>query len=95
VSDSLGRPWRFGIMDLAIGVAGFARSRTCVARSTPTAADERDDRAVADEIASAAELVLGKTAHRPAALVRGAAPPAGTGSVVGDVLMAPEFDLFR
>ena len=40
-------------------------------------------------------LVLGKTARRPAAVVRGAAPPAGTGSVVGDVLMPPEIDLFR
>jgi coenzyme F420-0:L-glutamate ligase/coenzyme F420-1:gamma-L-glutamate ligase len=96
VSDSLGRPWRFGIMDLAIGVAGFRPLEdlrgTLDADGRPMSATIR---AVADEIASAAELVLGKTAHRPAALVRGAAPPAGTGSVVGDVLMPPELDLFR
>lgn len=96
VSDSLGRPWRFGITDLAIGVAGFRPLEDL--RGTPDA-DGRimaaTVRAVADEIASAAELVLGKAARRPAALVRGAAPPPGEGSVRGDVLMPPELDLFR
>jgi coenzyme F420-0:L-glutamate ligase/coenzyme F420-1:gamma-L-glutamate ligase len=96
VSDSLGRPWRFGITDLAIGVAGFRPLEDL--RGTPDA-DGRimaaTIRAVADEIASAAELVLGKSAGRPAALVRGAAPPAGEGSVRVDVLMPAELDLFR
>ena len=96
VSDSLGRPWRFGITDLAIGVAGFRPLEDL--RGTPDA-DGRTMaatvRAVADEIASAAELVLGKAARRPAALVRGAAPPPGEGSVRADVLMPPEVDLFR
>jgi coenzyme F420-0:L-glutamate ligase/coenzyme F420-1:gamma-L-glutamate ligase len=50
-------------------------------------------RAVADEIASAAELALGKIANRPAALVRGAAPPSGEGSI-RELLMPAEFDLF-
>ncbi|HEX7400193.1 MAG TPA: coenzyme F420-0:L-glutamate ligase, partial [Candidatus Limnocylindrales bacterium] len=72
VSDSLGRPWRFGIMDLAIGVAGFRPLEdlrgTVDADGRPMSATIR---AVADEIASAAELVLGKTARRPVALVRG------------------------
>ena len=58
------------------------RSRTCGARPTPTGAlMAATVRAVADEIASAAELVLGKAARRPAALVRGASPPPGDGSV--------------
>jgi coenzyme F420-0:L-glutamate ligase/coenzyme F420-1:gamma-L-glutamate ligase len=96
VSDSLGRPWRFGITDLAIGVAGFRPLEDL--RGSPDA-DGRimaaTVRAVADEIASAAELVLGKSARRPAALVRGASPPPGDGSVRGDVLMPPEVDLFR
>jgi coenzyme F420-0:L-glutamate ligase/coenzyme F420-1:gamma-L-glutamate ligase len=96
VSDSLGRPWRFGIMDLAIGVAGFLPLEdlrgTADADGRPMSATIR---AVADEIASAAELVLGKTARRPVALVRGAAPPPGDGSVAADVLMPPDFDLFR
>jgi coenzyme F420-0:L-glutamate ligase/coenzyme F420-1:gamma-L-glutamate ligase len=96
VSDSLGRPWRFGITDLAIGVAGFRPLEDL--RGTPDAdgrAMAATVRAVADEIASAAELVLGKAARRPAALVRGAAPPPGAGSVRADVLMPPETDLFR
>jgi coenzyme F420-0:L-glutamate ligase/coenzyme F420-1:gamma-L-glutamate ligase len=96
VSDSLGRPWRFGIMDLAIGVAGFRPLEdlrgTVDADGRPMSATIR---AVADEIASTAELVLGKTARRPVALVRGASPPAGAGSVITDVLMPPEIDLFR
>jgi coenzyme F420-0:L-glutamate ligase/coenzyme F420-1:gamma-L-glutamate ligase len=96
VSDSLGRPWRFGITDLAIGVAGFRPLEDL--RGTPDA-DGRimaaTVRAVADEIASAAELVLGKSARRPAALVRGASPPPGDGSIRADVLMPTEVDLFR
>jgi coenzyme F420-0:L-glutamate ligase/coenzyme F420-1:gamma-L-glutamate ligase len=96
ISDSLGRPWRFGITDLAIGVAGFRPLEDL--RGTPDA-DGRPMaatiRAVADEIASAAELVLGKAARRPAALVRGASPPPGDGTIRADVLMPPEIDLFR
>ncbi len=96
VSDSLGRPWRFGITDLAIGVAGFRPLEdlrgTADADGRPMAATIR---AVADEIASAAELVLGKAARRPVALVRGASPPPGDGSVRHDVLMPAEADLFR
>ena len=96
VSDSLGRPWRFGITDVAIGVAGFRPLEDL--RGTPDA-DGRTMaatvRAVADEIASAAELILGKAARRPVALVRGASPPPGDGSIRADVLMPPEVDLFR
>jgi coenzyme F420-0:L-glutamate ligase/coenzyme F420-1:gamma-L-glutamate ligase len=96
ISDSLGRPWRFGITDLALGVAGFRPLEDL--RGTRDA-DGRvmaaTVRAVADEIASAAELVLGKAARRPVALVRGASPPPGDGSIRDDVLMPPETDLFR
>jgi F420-0:gamma-glutamyl ligase len=51
-------------------------------------------RAVADEIASAAELAFGKTTARPAALVRGANPPRAE-ATMRDGLMPAEFDLFR
>ena len=51
-------------------------------------------RAVADELASAAELALGKTAGRPLALVRGAAFQRGEGRVA-DTLIPPDWDLFR
>jgi coenzyme F420-0:L-glutamate ligase/coenzyme F420-1:gamma-L-glutamate ligase len=96
VSDSFGRPWRWGIVDVALGVAGFGplddqRGRPDhggrIMRTTVIA--------VADEIASAAELASGKTSRRPVVLVRGATLPAGSGSVVQDVVMGLEADLFR
>lgn len=95
VSDSFGRPWRFGIVDVAIGVSGLLPLDDM--RGTPDA-DGRvmksTVRAVADEIASAAELVLGKTASRPIALVRGASFRRGDGRIA-DVIMPPDMDLFR
>jgi coenzyme F420-0:L-glutamate ligase/coenzyme F420-1:gamma-L-glutamate ligase len=95
VSDSFGRPWRWGITDVAIGVSGMLPIDDL--RGTPDA-DGRimrsTIRATADEIATAAELALGKTARRPAAVVRGANPTRGEGRIA-DVLMPREFDLFR
>jgi coenzyme F420-0:L-glutamate ligase/coenzyme F420-1:gamma-L-glutamate ligase len=95
VSDSFGRPWRFGIVDVAIGVSGLLPLDDL--RGTPDA-DGRvmksTVRAVADEIASAAELVLGKTAGRPLALVRGATFRRGDGRI-RDLIMPAEMDLFR
>jgi coenzyme F420-0:L-glutamate ligase/coenzyme F420-1:gamma-L-glutamate ligase len=94
VSDSFGRPWRWGITDVAIGVSGLVPIEDL--RGTPDA-DGRvmksTIRASADEIASAAELALGKAAGRPVAIVRGAQPLLGEGSI-RDALMPPEFDLF-
>ena len=95
VSDSFGRPWRWGIVDVAIGVSGLEPLEDL--RGTPDH-DGREMkstvRAVADELASAAELALGKSAGRPVALVRGAAFRRGEGSI-RDVLMPERFDLFR
>jgi coenzyme F420-0:L-glutamate ligase/coenzyme F420-1:gamma-L-glutamate ligase len=95
VSDSFGRPWRWGIVDVAIGVSGLLPLEDL--RGSPDA-DGRvmrsTVRAVADEIASAAELAFGKTARRPVAIVRGARPLRGEGSI-RDVLMTAETDLFR
>jgi coenzyme F420-0:L-glutamate ligase/coenzyme F420-1:gamma-L-glutamate ligase len=94
VSDSFGRPWRWGITDVAIGVSGLVPIEDL--RGTPDA-DGRvmksTIRASADEIASAAELALGKVAGRPVALVRGARPLLGEGSI-RDAIMPREFDLF-
>jgi coenzyme F420-0:L-glutamate ligase/coenzyme F420-1:gamma-L-glutamate ligase len=94
ISDSFGRPWRWGITDVAIGVSGMLPLDDL--RGTPDA-DGRimhsTVRAAADEIATAAELALGKTARRPAAIVRGAHPTRGEGRIA-DVLMPREFDLF-
>ena len=95
VSDSFGRPWRWGIVDVAIGISGLLPLEDL--RGHPDA-DGRPMRvtvrAVADEIASAAELALGKATRRPAALVRGAEPPLGEGRIA-DLLMDAASDLFR
>ena len=95
ISDSFGRPWRFGIVDVAIGVSGLLPLDDL--RGTPDA-DGRvmksTVRAVADEIASAAELALGKTARRPVALVRGASFRRGEGRIK-DLVIPAEMDLFR
>jgi coenzyme F420-0:L-glutamate ligase / coenzyme F420-1:gamma-L-glutamate ligase len=97
ISDSFGRPWRNGIINVAIGVAGI-----------PALADYRGQTdaagyslhvtvlAVADEIAAAAELIMNKLDARPVAIVRGyqfpvAAEP-GTGR---DLVMDSSRDLFR
>ena len=95
ISDSFGRPWRWGIVDVAIGVSGMIPLDDM--RGSPDA-DGRimhsTVRATADEIATAAELALGKTARRPAAIVRGANPTRGEGRIA-DALMPREFDLFQ
>jgi len=95
VSDSFGRPWRLGIVDVAIGVSGLAPIDDL--RGAPDA-DGRvmrtTVRAVADELASAAELALGKTAGRPVALVRGAAFTRAE-AAIRDAILPAELDLFR
>jgi coenzyme F420-0:L-glutamate ligase/coenzyme F420-1:gamma-L-glutamate ligase len=95
VADTFGRAWRLGIENVALGVAGI-----------PALVDYRgqlddwDKRlratvvAVADELAAAAGLVMGKTRRVPAVVVRGFTleEPAGSGR---DLLRPPEEDLFR
>ena len=95
VSDSFGRPWRYGIVDVAIGVSGLHPLDDMRGRRDADGRVMRSTvRAVADELASAAELVLGKTAGRPIALVRGAEIPRGDGRI-DEALMPAEMDLFR
>ena len=94
VSDSFGRAWRDGTTDVAIGVAGFAplldlRGQTD-ARGRVL---EGTVIAVADELAGAAELVLGKARNVPAALIRGVELPPGDGTA-RDLVMPPARDLF-
>jgi coenzyme F420-0:L-glutamate ligase/coenzyme F420-1:gamma-L-glutamate ligase len=96
ISDSFGRPWRFGIVDVALGVAGLAPLDDL--RGQPDA----DGRimhstivALADEIASAAELAASKTSRQPLVLVRGAPGVGREGTVRGDVVMPAEMDLFQ
>jgi coenzyme F420-0:L-glutamate ligase / coenzyme F420-1:gamma-L-glutamate ligase len=96
VSDSFGRPWRFGIVDVALGVAGFAPLDDQRGRPDTEGRTMRSTIvAVADQVASAAELASGKTSRRPVVLVRGVELPAGEGGVRRDVVMPAEMDLFR
>jgi coenzyme F420-0:L-glutamate ligase/coenzyme F420-1:gamma-L-glutamate ligase len=95
VSDSFGRAWRQGTTDVALGVAGFAPLRDL--RGTNDASGrplQSTQIAVADEIAGAAELVMGKASGVPAAIVRGIDLPAGDGAGA-DLVMPRERDLFR
>ena len=97
VSDSFGRPWRNGIVNVAIGVSGMAplvdyRGETDSAGYELSASIL----AVADEVAAAAELVMHKLAGRPVAIVRGYQTPLPAEPGSGrDLIMAPERDLFR
>jgi coenzyme F420-0:L-glutamate ligase/coenzyme F420-1:gamma-L-glutamate ligase len=95
VSDSFGRAWRQGTTDVALGVAGFAAMRDLRGRRDAGGRELQSTQiAVADEIAGAAELVMGKTAAIPAAIVRGVRLPEGDGRGA-DLVMPRERDLFR
>jgi coenzyme F420-0:L-glutamate ligase/coenzyme F420-1:gamma-L-glutamate ligase len=94
VSDSFGRPWRQGTTDVAIGVSGV--SPLLDLRATDDAGGrplESTIIAVADELAGAAELVMGKAEGVPAAIVRGYRAGPGDGSA-RELVMPPERDLF-
>jgi coenzyme F420-0:L-glutamate ligase/coenzyme F420-1:gamma-L-glutamate ligase len=94
VSDSFGRPWRRGATDVALGVSGLTPLLDLKGRRDSAGYElHATEIAVADEIAGAAELVMGKTEGVPAAIVRGVAAT-GDGRGV-DLLMPRERDLFR
>lgn len=94
ISDSFGRPWREGQVNVAIGAAGVVAIRDYRGRKDPAGYElQGTELAVVDELASAAELVMGKLDRVPVALIRGA-------SVEGDdrvqaLLRDPTTDLFR
>lgn len=97
VSDTFGRTWRRGVTDVAIGCAGVAAVLDL--KGTPDAGGrelQATEICIADELASAAELVMGKDRGVPVAIVRGV--PAGwlrDGSVRVEVIRPPAEDLFR
>ncbi len=94
VSDSFGRAWRRGTTDVALGVAGIVPLLDLKGTRDSVGYElHATEIAVADEIAGAAELVMGKTDGIPAAIVRGLAV-AGDGSGA-DLVMPRERDLFR
>ena len=97
VSDTFGRPWRRGVTDVAIGSAGLAA--VVDLRGTADALGREmqvTEVAIVDEIASAAELVMGKASNVPVAVVRGLDPSwFRTGSVHDEIVRHPSEDLFR
>jgi coenzyme F420-0:L-glutamate ligase / coenzyme F420-1:gamma-L-glutamate ligase len=95
VSDSFGRPWREGLTEVAIGVAGMRPLIDYRGRRDPHGYPlHATVDAVADELACAAGLVCGKLAGTPACIIRGFAYRRGNGS--GRELMRPaKYDLFR
>jgi coenzyme F420-0:L-glutamate ligase/coenzyme F420-1:gamma-L-glutamate ligase len=97
VSDTFGRPWRRGVTDVAIGCAGVAA--VIDLRGTPDATGRElvaTEVCVADELASAAELVMGKDRSVPVAIVRGVpAEWLRPGSVTGEIVRTSGEDLFR
>ncbi len=97
VSDTFGRPWRRGVTDVAIGCAGIGAILDL--RGTPDALGREmqvTEVAIVDELAAAAELVMGKSHGVPVAVVRGVdATWLRTGSVHDEVIRPPSEDLFR
>jgi len=96
IADTFGRPWREGLTNIAIGVAGMAPLKSYLGERDPAGRPlQATILAIADELASAAEPVMGKLDRIPAAIIRGLslAPDDGSGSK--SLLRDPGRDLFR
>ncbi|MBJ7490024.1 MAG: coenzyme F420-0:L-glutamate ligase [Ilumatobacteraceae bacterium] len=96
VSDTFGRPWRKGLTDVAIGVAGIAG--VVDLRGTEDALGRVmhvTEVCVADELASTGELVMGKSNGVPVAVIRGADPSWFRDSSLDEIVRPPSEDLFR
>lgn len=95
VSDTFGRTWRNGLVNVAIGVAGMNPLLDYRGQTDPAGYDLRVTiLAIADELAAAAELVTGKMERVPVAVIRGYAYERGEGTG-HDLIMDPARDLFR
>ena len=97
VSDTFGRPWRRGLTDVAIGCAGI-RAVVDLRGTADSKGRELQvtEVCIVDELAGAAELVMGKASGVAAAIVRGVDPAwLGRGEVRAEVIRDPSEDLFR
>lgn len=95
ITDTFGRAWREGQTNVAIGVAGVTPIRHFAGQHDPSGYELRvTEIAVADEVAAAAELVMGKLDRVPVALVRGLSHLLGEGTARA-LIRSPERDLFR
>jgi coenzyme F420-0:L-glutamate ligase len=96
VSDTFGRAWRVGLTDVAIGVSGLAAVVDLRGQSDAHGRElQVTEMALADEIAGAAELVKGKAAQVPAAVVRGLDPGWFREGSARELVRPPAEDLFR
>lgn len=96
VSDTFGRPWRMGLTDVAIGVAGIAG--VVDLRGTPDALGRTmqvTEVCVADQLAGAAEMVMGKSSGIPVAIVRGADAEWFREASMKEIVRPAREDLFR
>lgn len=95
IADTFGRPWREGLTNVAVGVSGIAALRSYLGECDPAGRPlQATILAVADELAGAAEVVMGKLSRIPAAIVRGLDVPRdenGSKTLIRD----PNRDLFR
>lgn len=95
VADTFGRPWREGLVNVAIGLAGFEPIVSYLGQEDPAGHRlQATILALADELASAAEPVMGKLDRVPVAIVRGLAWPPGESSSRA-LMRDPARDLFR
>jgi len=94
ISDTFGRPWRLGYVNVAIGVAGMKPLKDYRGiKDMYNRTLNVTMMAVADELASTAELVMNKTDGIPVAIIRGYSYPKGDGSAK-DLIRPPELDMF-
>lgn len=95
ISDTFGRPWRRGLTDVAIGVSGLLPVLDLMGTEDWMGRElEVTEVAVADELAAAADLAMGKADGIPAALIRGYPGPRGDGRG-SDLVRSVDEDLFR
>lgn len=95
ISDTFGRPWRRGLTDIAIGISGLLPILDLVGTKDWSGRDlDVTQVAVADELAAAADLVMGKASGIPAALVRGYEGPRGEGRAT-ELVRPVDEDMFR
>jgi coenzyme F420-0:L-glutamate ligase/coenzyme F420-1:gamma-L-glutamate ligase len=96
MSDTSGRPWREGHVNFAIGLAGIAPVIDYAGQHDPAGYELRvTQMAVVDELAAAAELVHGKLARVPVAIIRGADYTPSEDATTSMLLRPAERDMFR
>ena len=95
ISDTFGRPWRQGLVNIAIGLSGIEAIKDYTGQLDAQGYELRVTAlAIADELAAAAELVMNKLDNVPVAVIRGYEYPRGEGSLA-QLIRAAERDLFR